>query len=446
MDTNENGQQTESPVSAPLPNPVVSIVVPVYNCEDYLAQCLDSLLGQSYGAIELVCVDDGSTDSSGDILRDYADRDGRVRVITQENAGPARARNVGRDAATGDYLLFFDCDDWCEPELVARAVSRAQSTGADIVALPHYVFDQRIGVPIPAFWALLPDKYPADVCSWHDNPDWLFRSFQNLPWNKLLRMEFVRENDLRFQEDIRLTEDLMFSAPALVRAERLTFLPDMLVYHREGTGTNTMSAKDKHPLDFIVAFRALKAFLEEEGVYEQLRIAYVNWAIDGFIYNVHTLNTYEGFAKVMDALTGDDGALAELGLADVSDDDLQEERFGEFLRDVQQQPTDYLYKLYVIAREDRDERGNRLAVEYYANEDQQRAVDDANARAAVAERERDELRAQLDGLRCAHENLQQEFDAQMNAAEQKVGQAICWVPRRIQEAVLRKRRGTEGEE
>ncbi len=418
-------------------SPLVSVVTPVYNCETYLAQCLQSFLDQTYRNIEIICVDDGSTDKSPEVLADFAQRDSRVKVIAQENAGPGRARNVGIDAAGGEYLLFSDCDDWCEPELVQRAVERAQTTNADLVALPHFMFDQRVGVRIPAFWALLPDKYPADVCSWHDNPDWLFRSFQNLPWNKLLRMDFVRKNNLRFPEDIRLTEDLMFSAPALVRAERLTFLPDMLLYHREGTGTNTMSAKDQHPLDFIEAFRALKRFLEDEGVFEQLRIAYVNWAIDGFIYNVHTLNTYAGFKEVIEALVGEDGALKELGLADVPDQELQEERFGEFLRDIQEQPTDFLYKLYVVAREDRDERGNRLAVEYYANEDQQRMVDEANGRAQQAEQQRNETAAELEALREAHAALQQEFDAQMNAAEQKIGQAICWVPRRIQEVMLR---------
>ncbi len=416
--------------------PLVSIVVPVYNCEQHVRQCLESLLAQTYQNIELICVDDGSTDGAVAIMAELAAADARMCVITQENAGPARARNVGMDAAAGEYLYFFDCDDWCEPQLIERAVARAQQTRADIVALPHFLFDQRVGVPIPAFWALLPDKYP-EVASWRDNPDWIFRAFQNLPWNKLLRLAFVRENGLRFAENVRLTEDLMFSAPALVRAERLAFLPDMLIYHREGTGTNTMAAKDRHPLDFLRAFWDLKRFLEAEDVYDELRVAYANWAIDGFIYNVHTLNTYEGFDTVMAALCGPTGALEELGLAGTPESELQEPRFAEFLHDVQQQPVDYLYQLYVVAREQRDERGNRLAVEYYANEDQQRQLDEARARAEAAARERDEARAQLEELRAAHEALRREFDEQMNAAEQKVGQAICWVPRRIQEAVLR---------
>lgn len=437
---------TGSPAS---PAPCVSVVVPVYNAERFLGQCLDSLLGQTLSDIELICVDDGSTDGTPAMLASYAKRDARVRVITQDNAGPARARNVGMDEARGEFLYFFDCDDWCEPALLERAVARARQTEADIVGLPHFMFDQRVGVPIPAYWALLRDKFPADVSSWRDNPDWLFRAFQNLPWNKLFRTAFVRENGLRFQEDVRLTEDLMFSAPALVRAKRLAFLDDMLVYHREGTGANTMAAKDKHPLDFVAAFYSLRVWLRNEGVYDDLRVAYVNWAIDGFIYNLHTLNTFEGFKEVLRELV-QGGAIEGLDLLSLPAEKLHEERFVEFLRDAQLPAEEFAYKLYVQAREDRDERGNRLAVEYYANEDQQRrveeaerAADEARRRAEAAEEEARVCRERLTATEAELARTREEFDAQMNAAEQKVGRVLCWIPRRIQEAVLARRAAKE---
>lgn len=442
--------------SAASSRPLVSIIVPVYNCEEYLRQCLDSLLGQTVSDIELICVDDGSTDSAPRILAEYAAADDRMRVITQENSGPGYARNVGMDVASGEYLLFFDCDDWCEPDLLERACDRARRTQADLVALPYHAFDQRVGQAFSVSWALLPEKYPPEVCSWRDNPDWLFRAFQNFPWNKLLLTSFVRENGLRFQEDIRLTEDLMFSAPALVRARRMTFLPDVLVYHREGTNKNAMSSKDLHPLDFIEAFRSLKRFLEDEGVYDELRIAYENWAIDGIIYNVSTLNTYECFVLAVEALVGAGegvpGALDELGLADVPADELQEPRFAEFLKSIKGDRLDFLYGVYVDAREERDLRGSRLAVEYRLGDEQRRLGDltrrerdDARCERDDARRERDEarreveeLRAQLNSLRDEHEALKREFDAQMGAAEQKVGQALCWIPRRIQEQLIKK--------
>ncbi len=459
MSLEANREKLAAVSSAALSRPVVSIVVPVYNCEDHLRQCLDSLLGQTLSDFELICIDDGSTDSAPRILAEYAAADSRMRVITQVNSGPGRARNVGIDAANGEFLYFLDCDDWCEPELLERACARARQTQADLVALPHYVFDQRVGQAFVVSWALLPEKYPADVCSWRDNPDWLFRAFQNYPWNKLLRTDFVRENNLRFQEDISLTEDLMFSAPALVRARRMTFLPDVLVYHREGTGKNTMAAKDLHPLDFIEAFRALKRFLKAEGVYDELRIAYENWAIDAIIYNVSTLNTYEGFSVAVDALLGEGdfdgkrhgadgsaGALHELGLADAPEDEMQEARFAEFLRRIKGDRRDFLYWTYVEAREERDLRGSHLAVEYRHGEEHRRVEerltcerDDARSEVEDLRKRLAEERARLDVLRAQHEALQRDFDEQMGAAEQKVGQALCWIPRRVQEQIIKSR-------
>lgn len=446
-----------SDTSAASSRPAVSVVIPVYNCEEHLRQCLDSLLGQTLSNLELICVDDGSTDSAPHILAEYAAADGRVRVISQENSGPGHARNVGMDAASGEYLYFFDCDDWCEPQLLELACARAREMRADLVALPHTAFDQRVGQAFPVSWALLPEKYPADVCSWRDNPDWLFRAFQNFPWNKILRTDFVRENSLRFQEDIRLTEDLMFSAPALVRARRMTFLPETLVHHREGTGKNAMAAKDLHPLDFIEAFRSLKHFLEAEGVYDDLCIAYENWAIDGIMYNISTLNTYKGFMCAYKALVGGaegaaEGALVELGLADVPADELQEPRFAEFLRRIRGDRRDFLYWVYVDAREERDLRGSHLAIERRhceehrcaeerircERDDARHEVEQLHAQLADMQGRLDDLREQHEALREQHEALQREFNEQMGAAEQKVGQALCWIPRRIQEQIIKK--------
>lgn len=413
------------------PRHLASIVVPVYNAQPNLCACLDSLLAQTYENIELICVDDGSTDDSPAVLADYAARDARVRVLTQENRGPGAARNAGMDAASGEYLYFFDCDDWCEPTLLERAVARLDRTGADLIAFPYFVFDERVGVAVPASWALLPDRFPGETSCWRDNPDWLFRTYQNLPWNKLFRRSFVCENNLRFQEDVRLTEDLMFSAPAIVRARRMTMLDDVLIYHREGTGANTMAKKDRHPLDFLTAFRTLRAWLVEEGVYEELRIAYANWAIDGFIYNLYTLNTFEAFEAVLRELT-EGGGIAELELDRISLEDLHEDRYREFLRIVQLPASECAYRLYVMDREERDVRGLRVLDLECGLRSQVARAEEAERRCAVLE---DELASCRDALAEA----QRSFDEMLNAAEQRVGAAICWVPRRIQEAILRRR-------
>ena len=98
----------------------VSVIIPVYNIERHLAQCLDSVAGQSLGDIEVICVDDGSTDGSPAILARYAARSARFRVVTQANAGPGEARNAGLALAGGEYVIFLDSDDWFEPDFWRR--------------------------------------------------------------------------------------------------------------------------------------------------------------------------------------------------------------------------------------------------------------------------------------------------------------------------------------
>ena len=116
----------------PTCRPQVSVVVPVYNVEKYLARCLDSLIAQTERNLEIICVDDGSTDGSAAILADYAAKDPRIQVMTQPNAGQAVARNRGMDAATGEFLCFVDSDDAAHPRLVERLLSAINETGADI--------------------------------------------------------------------------------------------------------------------------------------------------------------------------------------------------------------------------------------------------------------------------------------------------------------------------
>ncbi len=331
---------------------LASIVVPVHNAEGTLGQCLDSLLGQTYGDVEVVCVDDGSTDGSAALLADYAARDGRVRVMRQANAGPGAARNRGIDEARGAYLYFCDADDWCDERLLEMAIGALEAGEADLAAFPYREFDERVGAPRTPPYGFLRENFPGAVVSWRDNPDWVFQSFQNFPWNKVLRMAFVREQGLRYQE-IHLTEDLMFAAPALVLADRIAVVDEPLVYHRQGTGCNTMAKKDAHPLDFIEAFAALRSFLQERGLYDELRVAYANWAAGGCAYNLHTLNTYEAYVAVYRALA--EGAAEALGLYDVDERIYQVAGHRELLRDLRERSAqEHLFRRGAEVADERD--------------------------------------------------------------------------------------------
>ena len=113
----------------------VSIIVPVYNIEKYLAKCLDSLINQTLEDIEIICVNDGSTDNSAEILNEYAQKDCRIKIINQDNAGLSAARNTGINAANGEYIGYVDSDDWIDLNFYEKLYNAAKDTDADIVKL-----------------------------------------------------------------------------------------------------------------------------------------------------------------------------------------------------------------------------------------------------------------------------------------------------------------------
>ena len=111
----------------------VSIIIPVYNVEKYLPKCLDSVVGQSYADLEIICIDDGTPDGSAAVILSYAEKDGRIKLISQENQGLSGARNTGIGAATGEYIVFLDGDDWLDTEAIKAAVEKAERNSADVV-------------------------------------------------------------------------------------------------------------------------------------------------------------------------------------------------------------------------------------------------------------------------------------------------------------------------
>ena len=127
-------------------SPKVSVIIPVYNVEKYLHQCLDSIINQTFKNIEIICVDDGSTDSSAKILEEYAQKYSFIKVIHQQNLYAGVARNNGMKIASGEYVFFLDGDDFCAPDLLSLAVNKGDSLGADIVVFDHIRFDEQTGM------------------------------------------------------------------------------------------------------------------------------------------------------------------------------------------------------------------------------------------------------------------------------------------------------------
>ena len=206
--------------------PRVSIIVPVYNTGDYLEECLDSLVSQTLSDIEIICIDDGSSDASPAILDSYASRDPRFRVIHQENSGVSSSRNKGLDMASGEFILFVDSDDYIETYSCERLVAVADEDQADIVVFGGLTF------PTVA-WS---DESMATrrATYKHDSIKALFseRGSYPLMCNKLYRRKLIERGNLRFNSELSLGEDHAFQFMAFPLAQVVSYSPDMLYHYR----------------------------------------------------------------------------------------------------------------------------------------------------------------------------------------------------------------------
>ena len=267
----------------------MSVIIPVHNTEKYLRECLDSVVNQTLREIEIICVDDGSTDGSPAILQEYAAKDSRIRVLTQPNMNAGAARNHGLRYATGEFLSFLDSDDFFEPEMLADCRRVLEEEKADIVCFSAKQLDMRTGKTIEMPWSLVTRNLPDKACfSPEEMSTKIFNTFQNWPWNKVFRRKLIEENNITFQEIAR-TNDMLFTCSALVLARRIAVIEHSYATYRVGTGTSLQQTNNKHPLSFWDAYTETKRFLISCGKYEQYEQSFLNWIMSGMLYNYHSI-------------------------------------------------------------------------------------------------------------------------------------------------------------
>lgn len=245
----------------------VSVVLPVYNVAPYLQRCLDSLLNQTLSDIELICVDDGSTDGSGAICDRYGKLDSRVRVVHQVNSGAGAARNRGLEMASGDYLFFFDPDDWCERDCFEALVFCAERENADVVIPAIRWVDAKTGkekyVQCPTGKSCVA---PAEIA---EN---IFTFATSSPC-KLFRRWFVSDQRLRFQ-DLPRKNDVLFVNLALACADRIAIASQALYNYNYGRPGAVHDTRKSYPMAFYNAYSALWDELERRNLSATFRVSF----------------------------------------------------------------------------------------------------------------------------------------------------------------------------
>ncbi len=203
--------------------PIISIILPVYNSEKYLPKCLDALSNQTFHDIEIICIDDGSTDKSPEILQAYAKQDSRIRVLMQKNSGPAAARNLGLKNATGKYLMFCDSDDWYEPNMCAQMYQTITTQDVDVVVCGCNIFDEEKNVRSQEDLTYYQLKYSGK----QPISDELIVQTNVLLWNKIFRTSLVKEYDITFPSGYDNDDDCFYWKYMSV-AKTAYYLPDKL--------------------------------------------------------------------------------------------------------------------------------------------------------------------------------------------------------------------------
>ena len=270
-------------------NPVVSVIVPVYNVEQYLPQCLDSIVNQTLKNIEIICVNDSSTDNSLNILNHYAEKDPRIKVVTQPNGGAGAARNRGLSLAAGKYLSFLDSDDFFEPDMLELAYNKAVCDKADFVVFQsdQYYTDRKEFVSVP--WTLrekeIPPYTPFNHRQMTDN---IFKVFVGWAWDKLYDREFVEKNHLRFQEQ-RTSNDMLFVFSGVAVAKRISVVKKVLAHQRRDAKDSLSKTRENSWHCFYDALSALRDRLKSEGLYDELEKDYINYALHFSLWNIRTL-------------------------------------------------------------------------------------------------------------------------------------------------------------
>ena len=275
----------------------VSVIMPVYNAEQHLRECLDSVLAQTLWDFEIICVDDGSTDASGEILAEYvkndavAGRGARFRVIRQEHSNAGAARNTGLREARGDYLLFLDSDDVFAPDMFRSLLDGIEAAHADTAICGFAKFND--GEPLPqlaqsADWRSF--ESPARTVD-------LFNRWPGWAWDKLFKRSFIRRLNLEFQETA-VSNDLYFTYMALAHAERIAVSQARFVAHRYRAGS-VETTRSQHPLCPAEAVRTLHDALAAEGILNGNAFrSFAKWVPDLLFWHVNHMADSGSRAKL----------------------------------------------------------------------------------------------------------------------------------------------------
>lgn len=385
----------------------VSVIITAYNGERYLRKCLDSVCNQTLREIEIICVDDGSTDSSSAILEEYREKDDRVQIYTQQNLYAGVARNTGKSHARGTYMIFWDCDDFFEADALEIMYAKAVETQADVVVCGgnQYFEEKEMVFPNTSYMNIkkIPDT---PVFNRETNEAYILNFTNEAAWNKMVRRAFIEEQDIDFQP-IRNGNDIYFTVNALCLAQRIAGVEKPLVNYRKNQQLSLVGTLSKSPLTPFQAWMDVAENLEKKGSLPEQ--SYVNKVIGSMVYLLRNIRQREAFLSTVEFLQN--GGLTRLHIRERDADYYYTPWYAEFVSHIlQDSPQDFqAYLAYVTYIQLTERTGEKRAKEQKLKETKQ----------------------QLKALKKELASTQRRYEQLKNSWSYRIGRVFTWLPRRI---------------
>ena len=251
----------------------LSVIIPVYNVESYLRECLDSITNQTVKDIEIICVDDGSTDNSPEILKEYQKKDSRIKIITKENGGQASARNLGIKEAQGEYIAFIDSDDFIEAEMLEKLYTKAKDNNLDIVMCKIATYNNQTKEIKDNVWYYMLGifrDFEKEIFNHKDTKEFTC-NIAVTPYNKIYKTSLIKDNDILFPEGL-IFEDEKFFYDTYLRAKRVSIIPEFLYYYRVSRKGSTVDIeKENDYTDIIEISKQIRQTFKETNNYEDYK-------------------------------------------------------------------------------------------------------------------------------------------------------------------------------
>ena len=273
--------------------PKISVIVPVYNVERYLKGCLDSILSQTYSNIEIICVNDGSTDKSREILEEYKKRDSRIKIVDKRNGGLSSARNAGMEVAQGEYYSFIDSDDWVAPDMLEKLYRSITILNTDIAICAVHQYDEtkkEIDDTNPYYTLEYFDKtFDNRAFSYKETKPFIM-DVCVMAWNKLYRRSLIEECNARFPEGL-IFEDGPFFFTIFFITERVSIVRDFLYYYRINRKNSIIQKAGKKFLNVIDVAEIMYDRIKDLPDFDEIKYTFFVKKVEDFIYRYENLSS-----------------------------------------------------------------------------------------------------------------------------------------------------------